>query len=322
MPSSPSRPWSLILYLDELVPGNVLGRAERKSSAFYTSFAQFSNQLCNSHAWLTLAIARSHFVANLEGGVSQIMSTLLKSTFCNPMVDPHPGFLLKHPSGDIRLHFKFSMLLADGAAQKQAWGSKGDSGSKFCFLCSNIRAAGTSEDQMHCNIKKYDQLVLTTDAQVLQSYHNLNSRKLTSTKKEFQLWEQATGWTWSAKAMMLDQQLLSKNVWEPCQQFVHIYIYVYMHGILQGTAPMVLYRFLEAMETHIQPCPFLEGYFPFWHFPKAWKCSHVANHFFQEKSHIPQEQPKDFLPGFRNLGHVPSGEAFCLYNCPASWPLP
>ena len=167
MPSSPSRPWSLILYLDELVPGNVLGRAERKSSAFYTSFAQFSNQLCNSHAWLTLAIARSHFVANLEGGVSQIMSTLLKSTFCNPMVDPHPGFLLKHPSGDIRLHFKFSMLLADGAAQKQAWGSKGDSGSKFCFLCFNIRAAGTSEDQMHCNIKKYDQLVLTTDAQVL-----------------------------------------------------------------------------------------------------------------------------------------------------------
>ena len=285
MPSSPSRPWSLILYLDELVPGNVLGRAERKSSAFYTSFAQFSNQLCNSHAWLTLAIARSHFVANLEGGVSQIMSTLLKSTFCNPMVDPHPGFLLKHPSGDIRLHFKFSMLLADGAAQKQAWGSKGDSGSKFCFLCSNIRAAGTSEDQMHCNIKKYDQLVLTTDAQVLQSYHNLNSRKLTSTKKEFQLWEQATGWTWSAKAMMLDQQLLSKNVLEPCQQFVHDY----MHGILQGTAPIVLYRFLEAMEPHIHPWPFLEGYFPFWHFPKAWKCSHVANHFFQEKSHIPQE---------------------------------
>ena len=103
---------------------------------------------------------------------------------------------------------------------------------------------------------------------------------------------------------------------------VYIYIYVYMHGILQGTAPMVLYRFLEAMETHIQPCPFLERYFPFWHFPKAWKCSHVANHFFQEKSHTPQEQPKDFLPGFRNLGHVPSGEAFCLYNCPASWPLP
>ena len=270
----------MILYLDELIPGNVLGRAERKSWAFYASFTQFSNQLCHSHAWLTLAIARSHYVANLEGGVSQIVSTLLKAIFCNPMADPSHGILLKHPSGDIRLYFKFSILLADGAAQKQAWGSKGDSGSKFCFLCANVRAHGTTEDQMHCNIKKYNQLVLTTDAQVLQSYQNLSSRRMTSTKQDFQRWEQATGWTWSAKALMLDEQLLSRNILQPCQQFVHDY----MHGILQGTGPVVLYHFLEAMEAHIQPWAFLEGYFPYFHFPKAWKCNHVHAYFSKKKA--------------------------------------
>lgn len=36
-----------------------------------------------------------------------------------------------------------SMLLADGAAQKPAWGSKRDSGAKLCFLCDNIRATRT-----------------------------------------------------------------------------------------------------------------------------------------------------------------------------------
>ena len=33
-PSSVHRPWSLILYSDEVVPGNVLGRAERNSGRF------------------------------------------------------------------------------------------------------------------------------------------------------------------------------------------------------------------------------------------------------------------------------------------------
>ena len=42
-PSSVERPWSMILYLDELIPGNVLGRAERKSWAFYASFSALPN---------------------------------------------------------------------------------------------------------------------------------------------------------------------------------------------------------------------------------------------------------------------------------------
>jgi hypothetical protein len=96
------------------------------------AFWNLANILHSTDSWLTIGLARSNHVASVEAGVSQMTATLLKAIFCNPLVHPPTGFLLKHPEkGDIRLHFTFGMLLADGAAQKMVWGSKGDSGSKF-----------------------------------------------------------------------------------------------------------------------------------------------------------------------------------------------
>ena len=287
-PSSPLSPWSLVLYLDELVPGNVLGRAERKSWAFYATFLQFGDHLANQDAWLTICLARSHFVSNLKGGPSQIMAMLLKSIFANAIVNPSHGFLLKHPSGDIRLHFKWDMLLADGAAQKLAWASKGDSGSKFCMLCANIRAAGTNPENQHNSTTKYQQLVLTTDSEVLESYQRLHDRVSTCSKKEFACWEQATGWTYNSKALLLDSQLLALDVLKPVSQFCHDY----MHGVLQGTGPIVLFNFLLALENHMTIWPCLEEYFSFFQFPKGWKCQHVASYFGKKKAQAHKSNAK------------------------------
>ena len=278
-PSGPTRPWNLILYTDELCPGNVLGRAERKTWTVYATFLEFQDQLCHEDAWLTLACERSTFVATLEAGVSQMVATILQSIFCNQIVDPSCGYLLKHATGDTRLHFRFSMMLADGAAQKQVWGSKGDAGTKFCFLCANVRATGTSEENHHCNITRYNQLVLTTDAAILQSYATLDQKRDRCSKKEFDLWQQATGWTWSAKALLLDQSLLARNVLHPVSQFCHDY----MHGVLQGTAPIVLYHFLVAVSSSIKVWGHFERYCAFWRLPSAWKCNHVASLFSKKK---------------------------------------
>ena len=278
-PSSPARPWQMILYLDELIPGNVLGRAERKSWAWYASFFEMGPHLSSTDAWLTLAIVRSNVMSTLEAGVSQVTAMLLKNIFCRPISHPQGGLLLKHHEGDIRLHFTLSSVLADGAAQKQVWGSKGDSGIKFCFLCANIRASGTTEENMHENTRKYDQLVLTTNGQVLESYAQLHARKAICTKANFELWEKATGWTYSPLALMLDDQLKAMKLLQPCSQFTHDY----MHGVLQGTGPIALFHFLCAMDTELQVWQFLEGYFKHWTFPKQWKSQHVGTYFSKKK---------------------------------------
>ena len=70
-----------------------------------------------------------------------MMAKVLHSIFGSAIVDPRLGFKLKDPHGDITLYLDFHMALADGAAQKLVWSSKGDSGTRYCILCSNVHAS-------------------------------------------------------------------------------------------------------------------------------------------------------------------------------------
>ena len=87
-------------------------------------------------------------------------------------------------------------MLADGAAQKQIWPSKGDSGEKFCILCSNVRGMPAAnqdsipagEDIIQTTHNKYSQLVLCSDQELLSSYQRLDQRRGTCrTKAELQM---------------------------------------------------------------------------------------------------------------------------------------
>ena len=131
---------------------------------------------------------------------------------------------------------------------------------------------------MHSNITKYSQLKLTSDQDVLQSYASLHARKQHCTKADFELWQQATGWSHSDQALLLDQQLNSMGLLRPCSQFAHDP----MHGVLQGTAPICLFHFLCSMEEDLEIWSFLENYFPLWKFPNNSKTPHLGT-FFQKK---------------------------------------
>ena len=112
---------------------------------------------------------------------------------------------------------------------------------------------------------QYNQLRLTSDHQVLESYARPDARKATATKDDFDMWQQAAGWNHSSMALMLDPTLKAMDLLQSCTQFTHDY----MHGVLQGTGPIVLFQFLCATEGVLQMYQFLEGYFGHWVFPKA-----------------------------------------------------
>ena len=96
-------------------------------------------------------------------------------------------------------------------------------------------------EEIHCVAKTYDQLHLVTNQQLLDSYQRLHARHGTCTKEEFANWQQATGLSYSKYALMLNHQLLAKGLIQPVSQFCHDW----MHGILQGTGPIVLHRTLQ-----------------------------------------------------------------------------
>lgn len=312
-PSTSESPWSLQLYTDEVVPGNVLGRADRKFWTIYATIMEFDNHAqrenhgFHEQLWFTLCTIRSSIIMQADGGIAQVMAMILESIFCHDMIQlPHGGLLLKHPMGpqeDIRLHMTWNSMICDGAAHKAVWSTKGDSGTKFCLLCANATGHRPTLEQQQTmpeplpddelfidtSCTTYSQLRLVSDQEILASYRRLAGRVGTCSKKEFQKWEQAIGVTFTKKALLTNEALLERSLLRPCSTFCHDY----MHGVFQGTAVVVLHRVLQDVSEHLDVWQFLHGYMDHFIFPAAWKMTHLKV-LFDEKRAIKGKSTQKF----------------------------
>lgn len=188
-PPDPAAPYQLCLYTDEVVPGNALSHDnKRKIWVAYGSLLQFGPQvLSQESAWLTLATARSSFLAHVHGGIGQLMKVVIKEAFQSPRCDlQKAGILLKAPNGTLhRVWIKLGCFVQDGAAHRAVFGIKGDSGTRMCLLCKNIVSkksdlVGEAGAEMLVteNVKEH-QLELTSDADIWRSVSRMRSQQLT-----------------------------------------------------------------------------------------------------------------------------------------------
>ena len=79
-PPSPERPWRLVLYADEVVPGDGFkGNNLRKVWVIYFSWLELGlMQLSNEDAWFCECAQRTYDVAKWSGGISQLMAVVIK----------------------------------------------------------------------------------------------------------------------------------------------------------------------------------------------------------------------------------------------------
>lgn len=188
-PPNPEAPYELCLYTDEVVPGNALSHDnKRKIWVVYGSLLQFGSQvLSQESAWLTLATARSSFLAHIHGGIGQLMKIVIKEAFQSPRCDlQKAGILLKAPNGSLhRVWVKLGCFVQDGAAHRAVYGIKGDSGTRMCLLCKNMvsKKSGLVDEVgaellVTENVKEH-QLELTSDADIWRSISRIRSQQLT-----------------------------------------------------------------------------------------------------------------------------------------------
>jgi hypothetical protein len=73
-------PWHLIVYSDEVTPGNQLKSENRRQlQSIYYSFAEFGPAaLCHEDYWLTFATLKCSVVNNIDGGMSAVTTAMLK----------------------------------------------------------------------------------------------------------------------------------------------------------------------------------------------------------------------------------------------------
>ena len=184
-PPTPHSPYQLILYSDEVVPGNVLSADNRRKCwLVYASIAQFGSEVLSQEcAWLTLACCRSSFLTHCFAGIGQLMKAIIKNFFQNDMCDlQEGGILLKGPDGDhCRIWIQLGCLVQDGAAHRAVFSVKGDSGTRCCLLCRNIiskRSKLTNEEGgeilLTDNVKEAD-CVFTSDNDIWNSIQRLRT---------------------------------------------------------------------------------------------------------------------------------------------------
>jgi len=139
-PCSMDSPWRLICYHDELTPGNIIKPDNRrKLSVFYVNYLELNQHLRSEFTWLPIACLRHNIMQQVVGGMSACVRAIASALFLHESGFTATGQVLHLGSVPKNYMFWAQMenLLADEAALKASWNSKGASGLKPCFLCLN-----------------------------------------------------------------------------------------------------------------------------------------------------------------------------------------
>ncbi|CAE7513380.1 unnamed protein product [Symbiodinium sp. CCMP2592] len=248
-PPSPSSAWRLILYTDEIVPGNPLAvQTKRKIWACYASFVELgSYALQHEESWLCIGLLRSSLMAKAEAGVSQWIPKILRDIFMRPANHLEHGCIsLQRPGGPpVLFRVVLSMIVQDGGAHKALWSCKGDAGTRMCMLCRNVIAQRC--DILHSSglpvvgsseIRE-SKLSLATDQSIHEAMAKLAEKKMLLNAADFSTWQQATGWTYNSCSLLQqeDQRWLVRPVSQYCHDSMHTLL---VSGVFQTVTWLVL----------------------------------------------------------------------------------
>ena len=135
----PTQQWTIILYSDEITPGNQLkAHNSRRLQTFYWSLAEFGAEaLASEDAWLVLTSVRSKTVMDLNSKLSQLTKHCMLS-FVQHGRDFRHGVLMPcHGNPGFMLCAQLKLVVADESALKSMYEFKGASGKLMCFFCRN-----------------------------------------------------------------------------------------------------------------------------------------------------------------------------------------
>ena len=294
-PSSPSNCWKLLMYSDDVVPGNPLGHTQaRKVQVVYCAFHEYGAfHLSKEIAWHCIFIKRSNDVLNIDGGMSQVMAGLVKHIFCNPLCNvSQVGLLLKDDQGQhLRLFFELGGFVQDGMAQKSVFSLKGDAGTKYCLLCHNLMAKRSmlSDCLLSGGAFKTDGLVLATDASIRDTLQRLEAKHASLGQAGFKLWQQACGFSYCKHGLVFDDSL--KALVKPTSMFIHDWMHCLVAcGCFETCMHLCLVAILAVLPTFYETA---NAWLQSWHLAGSMSTSTLAN-LFSPKAKASHKTNKNF----------------------------
>ena len=232
---------SAIFYLDEVTPGDPLRPiATRKFWAFYISFAEYGKEiLFREEVWLTIAVLRTEQCKVLRGGVSGACKALFRYLFVDGQPNFTAGFGIRLPGLGARLiRASLKHIVADAAALKYLFQSKGASGLKPCMECTNVWRKNHGVDQENAlTVASPPPFEKRSDDYLFETYDFLETQQF---EANFEVLLQAAGLNYCPGGLLADRGL--RNIVKPIAQRFDDWPHVFFR---RGTFQVELKLFLQ-----------------------------------------------------------------------------
>ena len=275
-PSTIDNPWNLIVYTDEITPGNPVGPDNlRRVQVMYFSFLEFgSNVLCREDAWFCVTSSRSNDVNRYAAGLSQVFGKMLKLFFGQHSTNLAVGGMTFGGDNTPLLRFwaKLNIIVQDGGAHKYTWWCKGDGGCKACVLCLNVFsvksevAVDDESDLLTCTATRESELHFATDADLREAVRGLAARAGRMAKGDFLQLEKAIGFTHMPHSLMLDRAL--DPYIGPASTFMHDWMHcLFANGVWNTLVYLLFEAFIRDRRPGIYEL--FQGYVALWRWPSG-----------------------------------------------------
>ena len=240
-PPSFQSPWHLIVYCDEVAPGNQLRHQNnRKLQTIYWSFRELGQRaLSCENCWFVLTALKSSTVASM-GGMSILWANLLPAFFGAPGLGT--GVFL-NPQGNARMLFaELACFVSDEVALKQTVENKGSAGTLLCMLCQNVvsessNLASFSEGLVSSLEINTDRFVLHTDQSAHRTAQHLQEQRHILGKVAFERLQTALGYNHIPGGLLLSPLFGPKLLSAVMFDYLHVYL---VHGIANTECGLLL----------------------------------------------------------------------------------
>lgn len=261
-------PWHLILYSDEVTPGNTHSpQNNRKFQSVYWSILELGPAaLSHEEFWLPLMTEYSSLVKECSGGMSQVFIALAK-LFFEPHgfnAAPDAGGILLQSTGE-RFFVVLGVVLQDGGAHKSVWHSR--DGSKMCILCKNLFtvhseiADADGSGLLTCGVVKLADLEPETSSSLRTKARWLEHNRHAD---DFDQLQQALGITYHQHMLLLDRYL--DNYVDVTDVFMHDYMHAFW---VDGIFNLMVFLLFEAFFRERRPVyRTFADYLAHWSWPK------------------------------------------------------
>lgn len=245
------KPLTLILYFDEICPGNALRpEKSRTLQAIYWAFSEWPQWLLSRvAAWPTFSVIRSTTVSKLAGGMGSLIKYVLHTFFPEDGHSLERGVTIMLSGTAFIVRGVFGGFLADEKAHKEVGSQKGASGFRPCPGCVNLLHRIPERDiiggGLVClNCADPSAFVLHSDDSIFEIADMLVANH--ANKGELDILEKSSGFKYEPDSILFDESLRRRQVYKPYTHMIRDWMHVVLNN---GVANSQLFEILLVLKT-------------------------------------------------------------------------